>query len=33
MFICEKCLEKFNNWGMCRSYGPCEICGESTYLL
>jgi len=27
MFICDKCLEKFNNWGLIRSYGRCEICG------
>jgi len=26
MFVCDRCLEKFNNWGMSRSYGLCEIC-------
>lgn len=29
MFICKKCLEKYNNFGMITSYGKCEICGKT----
>lgn len=30
MFICEdKCLKLYDNWSLSRSYGKCEICGES----
>jgi hypothetical protein len=29
MFICEECLENYNNWGIPRSMGPCEDCGHT----
>ena len=30
MFFCNKCAEE-NGWNesLCKSYGPCEMCGES----
>ena len=32
MFYCDKCREK-NKWpfGFMRSFGPCEVCGETAH--
>lgn len=30
MFICvDQCIERYDNWAISRSYGPCEICGKT----
>lgn len=28
MFICEKCLEQYDNEGIMLSWGKCEDCGK-----
>lgn len=34
MFICEKCLNKnYENFGIPRSYGPCEDCGYTKHCV